>query len=578
MQKEYILYIFLILTPFLEGLYFEYSFCISNVFLLIYLIYLVLKNKKLYYSKNVDFFVLLSIVVIYIFSYAVAIDKGMNVYGIIKALEPFLFYMVLLQLDVNNKEFVRVITISAVILVILSILALYQNVFADIVIENNRLGGFFGYANTYALYMLMAFIIMQEVKLNIYVKVLTSALILATLMLTYSRSVIIIGSIVIIYIFIKENNTIRKSLVISTFLTFVLYLIIVKTSFLHGESSRLSQISMQSTELQARFLYYYDALGIILKNIWGLGYDGYYYIEGAYQTGIYKVRLVHNSILQVALEIGIIGVIAYLVMGINSILKRIKRLKHENFDYLDLALIIILAHSLFDFDLSFGVLINIIVMIIYLKNRSSSDKDCFLLLGSDIGRDNLFFKTTKAGILVIVSCIVLIMVNIFLGVSAVAMHTGEYDLAISCYAFNTEAYVKKADHYMQLGDIEKAKEYIVYAKNLNSRNIDILKIERDIKIFDGELKEALKIQESIVELDRINIIEIEKYSNLLLEIIKKESYNKEKEIYKEKMKNIREYIYKANASISELAYKQKRVPVFLMTKTLLENEEDALKH
>ncbi|OGO82105.1 MAG: hypothetical protein A2Y18_05710 [Clostridiales bacterium GWD2_32_19] len=578
MKKEYILYIFLILTPFFQGLYFEYSFCFSNTFLLIYLIYLSFKNKKLYYYKNIDSFVLLSIIFIYMVSYFVAIDKGMNIYGIIKAIEPLMLYLVLLQLDVNKKDFIRVITISGILLASVSMIALYQKSFIDIVIQNNRMGGFIAYANTFALYILMAYVIMQKDELNKYVKIVAGVLMLCTIILTYSRSVVVIGIIVIAYIFIKENNKIKHSLVISIILACVLYLVIIKTSFLNEQNSRLSEITTQSTELQARFLYYNDALDIILKNIWGLGYDGYYYIQGAYQTGIYKVRLVHNSILQIALEIGILGILAYGMMIINIILKRTRSLKFEKFDYLDIAFIIIAAHSLFDFDLSFGVLINIMIMIIYLKNEPSKCKISFLPLRIEEQGGNQLFKMTKRGTLIIASCIILIVMNTFLGVSAVAVEKGQYDLAIKSYGFNTEAYVNKADYYWKMGNIEKAKKQIGYAKILNNKSIDILKIQRDIKISENKLKEALKIQENIVELDRINIQEIEKYSNLILEIIKKESYNREREIYKGKMKDIRKYVYKAKENISELAYKQKRVPVFLMTKTLIENEEDALKY
>lgn len=544
------------------GVYFEYSFCFFNALLLGYLVYHILRYRKLYYSKDIVFFGLLSIILVYIFSYFFAVDKGMNIYGVIKVLMPFLFYLVLLQIDIEKTKLEKIIVISGFIIAFLSICGLYIKSIADMIIQNNRFGGFLGYPNAYALYMLVVFILLQQPNYyNKYLKVLFNSILLVSVMLTYSRSVVILSIFVLVYIFIIANSKVRKEILVSLFMTALLYFIIINTSILHGDSIRMTQITTQATEVQARLLYYSDAINIVKNNIWGLGYDGYYYIQGAYQTGIYKVKLVHNSVLQVALEIGIIGIVLYGIMFCSILIRRAKNLKHENLDYLDLAFFIIVIHSLFDFDLSFGVLVNILIVIIYMRTRG-------LKLEIRVWR-----RTAILGFMV------LIVVNLLLGVSAWAVHMGEYDLAFKIYKYNTEAYVSKAYYYMKNKDYDDAKKYIYYAKNLNDSNIEILKIEREIDIFEGNFKKALKNQENIVELDRINILEVEKYSDLLLEIITNEVYNsRERKNYKKKIENIRNYIYETAANISELAYNQKRVPIFLMTKKLLENEKEALKY
>ena len=59
---------------------------------------------------------------------------------------------------------------------------------------------------------------------------------------------------------------------------------------------RFLTISLESSTLMGRLLYYRDVLPVILKHPFGLGYMGYYYAQGGFQTGVYATKFVHNEL------------------------------------------------------------------------------------------------------------------------------------------------------------------------------------------------------------------------------------------------------------------------------------------
>ncbi len=119
---------------------------------------------------------------------------------------------------------------------------------------------------------------------------------------------------------------------------------------------RILTISAESRSLQERLLYYKDAIPLILKHPFGLGYDGYSYIQPQIQTGIYQASFVHNDYLQLMLDIGFIPVILFLISIFKSIFCKEKPI------WLKLILLTIALHILIDFDLQFMIIFLILVM------------------------------------------------------------------------------------------------------------------------------------------------------------------------------------------------------------------------
>ena len=70
-----------------------------------------------------------------------------------------------------------------------------------------------------------------------------------------------------------------------------------------GILERFTNISFGASTFLGRILYVQDALPLILKHPFGLGYYGYYFIQQSVQTGVYTVVNAHNELIQILLDV-----------------------------------------------------------------------------------------------------------------------------------------------------------------------------------------------------------------------------------------------------------------------------------
>ena len=110
---------------------------------------------------------------------------------------------------------------------------------------------------------------------------------------------------------------------------------------------RFLTISLESSTLLGRLLYYRDVLPVILRHPFGLGYMGYYYAQVSFQTGVYVTKFVHNELLQFAVDVGWIPALLFAF----SLLRRLFSKKTPAMQRL--LLFVICAHAMLDFDLQF---------------------------------------------------------------------------------------------------------------------------------------------------------------------------------------------------------------------------------
>lgn len=126
-------------------------------------------------------------------------------------------------------------------------------------------------------------------------------------------------------------------------------------------SSTGRTLAWSASELQGRLIYYTDALSIIRDHFWlGIGGGGWTAMQFLYQTAYYNVTLVHSSLLQVALDTGMIGLglfVGIIAMPIIYIVKSKEQLfRDETYSMMWPALLaggLIFVHGLVDMDLSF---------------------------------------------------------------------------------------------------------------------------------------------------------------------------------------------------------------------------------
>lgn len=110
-----------------------------------------------------------------------------------------------------------------------------------------------------------------------------------------------------------------------------------------------------------RFEYMRDALNLLKKHwLIGIGSGGWKYYQYSVQSIQYNVTYVHNGWLQFWLENGIVSFAALIIIIANSVLSM---LKHNNYIVLA-ALLLIIAHSFIDIDMSFGIVLIFLGLIV----------------------------------------------------------------------------------------------------------------------------------------------------------------------------------------------------------------------
>jgi len=334
---------------------------------------------------------------------------------------PLTYALLLMQYNKDDlNEFIKVIPISAIMMIMLCVILKYIPLFRDwVYLSNGRLSGFFQYSNTFALFLLIGIIILVEYDTSKIKKYIGIAILLMGIYATGSRTIFLF-TIFNFIIFIIKYKKIRKYLIllfVISILTTTIYALISRDFDTVG---RYLTIATNSNTLTERILYYKDALSVIPQNIFGLGYRGYAYIQPSIQTGIYSSVYVHNDVLQLALDIGIIPTIIMII----SIIKSLSENGIKPFNTKKQILLTIFLHSLIDFNLQFMYIFLIFVMTL---NIFSGKK---------------YILSIKKNIAVILTVIPIILVYLYFGVCTFLQYINKNGLALKMYPIYTKINLK----------------------------------------------------------------------------------------------------------------------------------------
>ena len=115
--------IFFFLSPFLFGLYYEFSSYFGQIFILAIFLIKLLKTKKYKIILNFSSISLAVISAGYLFTCIYAVDKGMDILGFLKFTIPLTFGFLLMQYSKEEViEMLKPIPVSGAIMVIVSVI------------------------------------------------------------------------------------------------------------------------------------------------------------------------------------------------------------------------------------------------------------------------------------------------------------------------------------------------------------------------------------------------------------------------------------------------------------------------
>jgi len=455
------MYIFSIF-PFLQGINQLHIVFILDVLMCGVLLYKIHVNKQLIIPKDIKFTAILIWCFCYLLTVFTAVDGKFAFLGFLKFLTVPLFLILLGQYKLDEKKrdklFYMIPKIGAIMMAIILLALLIGQ--AGIFFNENRLAGFFTYANSFAMFLLIGIVIMgfrSELKWYDYA---INILLTIGIILTNSRSMMIIFAFayLLVIIFSKKN---RKQNLITAIILFAFAIVtnIVMNKF--GVSNRLSTTSAGASEWVLRLLYYKDAIKMFKQNLLGYGYMAWSYMQESFQTGAYDARFLHNALLQVIFDAGVIAGVMIIFVFIKGFFEKSTTARDR------ILMIIILGHSLIDFDIEFLAITLVLFATLHFKEEYAVKQKA--LINSTVG--------------------ICIAVYSYFSIAMIAIEMGDYHFANSMYPYSvslnsefatTNNYQNKlklaeelykenkyftenlyflSDHYQQLGDYDKALIY-----------------------------------------------------------------------------------------------------------------------
>lgn len=478
--------IFIAAVPFLIGVYYEWASCLVCILLMGYLCYCFKTNGEIQISWSVPLFAAALIPAAYGISAFWAVDSGMALFGMAKFLPLPLFVLAAQQTEKEErKSLTDYVPASGMIMVILSGILGLIPVLETYFRVNGRLAGFFQYPNTFALYLLVGIIILLSKRDWTKGKMFILLVLSLGILFTGSRTgFILFAAVLLCFCFLIHDKRVRLGLVGILVLSAAVTGVYVLVSGNTGTVGRYLTASFTSSTFLGRILYYKDALPVILRNPFGLGYMGYYFTQGTFQTGVYSVVNIHNELFQFLLDIGWIPtaiLAAALIKGIIS-----GKAKER------LIIIVILLHSMLDFNLQFLAIFFILLSVIDIDGRKTGKK-----LGKSV---------------LAVSAAVLCCVSLYFGVDSALYYLKQYSASAALYPGNTNAWMQL------LGSAEDAEAMDEIAEKILAMNPDnplANNAKARVSYSNGDFGNMITYKELSLEYYRYDLEEYLDYFNML---------------------------------------------------------------
>lgn len=482
---------FFIISLFCVGLFHEFSGTLAAIVLIGYLGCLIKKNGHICFQSNATMMLLLLMLALYCTSILWAVDSGMAVFGVFKFLPVILFAFVWIQTKEDTDELLKIVPFVAVIMTVVSAIFAQIPGLKEHFTVAGRLAGFFQYSNTFAILLLIALIILGTKEKLTKTDWLWMAILVFGILYSGSRTVfllLVISSIVLVVFSKNKRFQVAFSIGFVGILVITIAYALVTDNF--DTIGRFLTVSLKESTFVGRILYVRDALPLILKRPFGLGYGGYYYIQQSVQTGLYTVRYIHNDFLQIALDIGWLPVGLFVWIIIRSFFntKDVRR---------RLLLFVMTAHSCFDFNLQFVAMYFILLSLLDVHNGKQI-----------IIRKNLITIMTSGVVIGMLCC--------YISVAQILAFAGKYEMSNSWYSWNTENDMKLFAVAEEPEDIE------FYADRILSRNEHIYvayNAKAAIAFSEGKITDMMQYSKRAIQEAPLQSISYNQYCYFLIHSI-----------------------------------------------------------
>ena len=153
-----------ILVPFIYGGFYDWIIFAMAVIWQVCLLYIAIQNKKIILPEKTICIIVTGIMLCYVGTVFYGIDSGMSELGLIKVIALLEFLVLVEQIQYEERiELLEQIPMIASVMAVISMIS-YITPWKHTFFQASRLGGFFQYSNTFALYLLIGIIVLLYEK------------------------------------------------------------------------------------------------------------------------------------------------------------------------------------------------------------------------------------------------------------------------------------------------------------------------------------------------------------------------------------------------------------------------------
>ncbi len=411
----------------LIGGFHEYISCALSIAMSVYLLLRINRVKTLTVRKDILTSAVVAICLGYGLSCLWALDKGMALIGFLKFL-PLILYVLCLQQEKEVGNVLDILPALAAVMVIVSVVGMQIPVMKNLFSVAGRLAGFFQYPNTFALFLLVCeMLLLRKAGKNVW-DYLILAVLIGGFFYTGSRTAFVVAILANIgFLFCVSKKKVRTILLslIAVVAIFGALLALNEESVLH----RYLRISLTESTLVGRLLYWVDAIPLLLKYPFGMGYMGYYYIQQSVQTGVYAVAYAHNDFIQLLLDIGIVPVsVFFIALG--------KWFFNKEVAVTDKIIVSAMCiHSFFEFNLQF---MGIFFLLLLLMSRVETKKT----------------MQAKPKLMTKLCLVLTVAASVYLGVALLLANVGLKNVSDTLYPYNTQNKLSMLEQTQDLNEAD----------------------------------------------------------------------------------------------------------------------------
>ncbi|WP_249029880.1 O-antigen ligase family protein [Tannockella kyphosi] len=490
----------------LIGGYFEFASGLLTIYFTGCLLFA--SKDKFTFNKDKTIYSVIIIVMMYLLVIPFSTDISMGIIGFVKYLPLIPIVLLVAKLEKEEKEnILKTIPICGVLMTMFSFFVSFFEGLDSFFNVSGRYAGLFQYPNTFALFLLIGLIVLvhqKEDKNKLYY--IYCVVLMGGLFMSGSRTGMILMVLsLLMSCFLKETR--RNGIVLGVILAigwmFSLAWVVFNGEI--GTIGRYLTASLSSSTFVGRILYVIDALPVIFSNPLGLGYMGYQFLQGSFQTGVYNVAYVHNDFLQLFLDVGWVAGVLFILLAYRAITSK------ENCSMFRMIALFISLHTLLDFHLQY---ISIFLIFILVLDYQPISKVINKKKKSKIKQITVKNKVVYG------FAVVSILFSGYMGSALFLEYMNQDDLSLTLFSMNSRIYMDKIYNTV---DVDEANEYANKILDNGDDNMLSYRAKADWYFKSGMVEDTVENKLKQIELSKYDLDAYKELIEML--VIFKDLYN-----------------------------------------------------